>query len=177
MVGLGVSLVDDNVTVRVFGLVGGPPHVCKVSCEAIPSHFDIAGFESIISIESPENPPGGFHITGRQLYIHSGLGPAKVQHEGPRDEFTEGDLLPVFLNQALYHRLNAWPNRFASDERSPLAFCRKQIGKAVKQGPKGIFRRSSVRFAVLKLGRSKTTGACSVPRLVRGPEKSFDDWN
>jgi hypothetical protein len=42
--------VDHDVTVRIFGLVGGPPHMRKVSCEAIASHLDIVWFEPIIPI-------------------------------------------------------------------------------------------------------------------------------
>jgi hypothetical protein len=37
-------LVDDNIAVRIFGLVGGPPHMREVSCEAIAGHLDIVWF-------------------------------------------------------------------------------------------------------------------------------------
>ena len=43
-------LVDDDVTVRVTGFVGGPPYMRKVSCQAIACHLDIVWFELIISI-------------------------------------------------------------------------------------------------------------------------------
>jgi len=129
----------------------------KVSCQAIAYHLDIVWFEPIISVKRPEDPPGRFHVAGRQLYIHGGFGPTKVQHEGTRDEFTESDFLPVFLDQTLYHRPNPWSNRFRIDVRRQLNFCRKQIGQGVEQGPHGVFHRSAVRFVVLKLSCSKLT--------------------
>jgi len=37
-------LVDDNIAVGIFGLVGGPPHMREVSREAIACHLDIVWF-------------------------------------------------------------------------------------------------------------------------------------
>jgi len=60
--------VDDEVSVWVFGLIGGQPHVRKVSCgQAIAFHIDFLWFESIVPKESPEQLPRRSHETGRQL--------------------------------------------------------------------------------------------------------------
>src|ERR1035437_1353404 len=167
--------VDNDVTVWIFGFVGGPPHVRKVSCDAIACHLDSRWLETIISIYNPENPPRRSHKTGRQFCVHGRFGPLKVQHESPWDEFTEGDLLPDAMHKPLHHRINAPPNRFRSYLRDQLGFCRKQISQEVEQNPQGGFCRLAVGFVVLELGRSKTTGACSVPRLLAGAQESFDD--
>jgi hypothetical protein len=44
--------VDDSVAVWIPGLIGRPAHVCKVSCDAIAVHLDIAGFEPVVSEQS-----------------------------------------------------------------------------------------------------------------------------
>jgi hypothetical protein len=46
----------------------------------------------------------------------------------------------------------------------------------VQQGPEGGFRRRSIGLVFLELGKSKTTGARPVPRLLPGAQKSFDEW-
>ena len=86
-------------------------------------------------------------------------------------KFTDGEILPVALHKSLHHRINAPPNRFWSYPRDQLGFCWKQISQEVEQGPHGGFRRSAVGFVVLELGRRKTTGACSVPRLRAGAQE------
>jgi hypothetical protein len=57
--------VDDEVTVWVFGLVGRPPRVRKVSCDAIALYLDFVWFESVIPKQGPENPPRRSPVTGR----------------------------------------------------------------------------------------------------------------
>src|SRR5215469_18665109 len=77
------SLVDYDVAVGILGLVGRPPHMREVARETIARHLDIIWFKAVVSIETPENPPRRVHVTGRQLYFQRGLGPIKVQDEGP----------------------------------------------------------------------------------------------
>ncbi len=52
---------------------------------------------------------------------------------------------------------------------------RKQIGQQTEQGSQSTFRRSGVNFVLRELGKSKAPGTCSIPRLVAGTQKSFDD--
>jgi hypothetical protein len=42
------GFVDDNVTVRIGSLVGGPPHMRMVSCQAVASYFNVGRFEPMI---------------------------------------------------------------------------------------------------------------------------------
>ena len=57
--------VDDDVTIWVFGLLGGSPRVRKVSCDAIALDLDFVWFESVIPKQGPENLPRCSHVTGR----------------------------------------------------------------------------------------------------------------
>jgi hypothetical protein len=56
-----------------------------------------------------------------------------------------------------------------------LGFCWKQIAEQTEQGPQGGFRRSVVDFVFIELGKSKSTGACSVSSLLASAQESFDE--
>ena len=47
------AFVDDNVTVGIVGLVGGPPNVRKVSREAVASYLNILWLEPMIPEKGP----------------------------------------------------------------------------------------------------------------------------
>src|SRR5215472_12618682 len=111
-------LVDDDVPVRVFALVGGPPRVRKVSRDAIALYPDFVWFEPVIPKQSPENLPRRSRVTGRKFCVDGGFSALKVQHEGPCRELTQGDLLPVALHKPLDHGIDAAPNHFRSHQWS-----------------------------------------------------------
>lgn len=109
------AFVDDNITVGIGGLVGGPSDVRKVSREAVASYFNIFWFEPMIPEQGPYNPPRRAHETRRQFCVYGRLGPLEVQNEGSRDDFSQCNFLPVILHKALYHRLDASPNHVRGD--------------------------------------------------------------
>src|SRR5260370_35731341 len=75
-------LMDDDVTVWILGLIGGQPHVRKVSCgHAIAFHTDFLWFESVVPKQSPEDLPRRSHEAGRQFCLHGRFGPLKVQYD------------------------------------------------------------------------------------------------
>ena len=47
------AFVDDNVTVGIVGLVGGPSNVRKVSREAVASYLNIFWLEPMIPEQGP----------------------------------------------------------------------------------------------------------------------------
>lgn len=47
------TFVNDNVTVRIVSLVGGPPHVRKVSPKAVASDLNIFWLEPVIPEQGP----------------------------------------------------------------------------------------------------------------------------
>jgi len=87
----------------------------------------------------------------------------------------QGDLPPVTLHKPHHHWLNAPPNCLRSHLREQSGFRGKQIGQQTEQCPKGGFCRSGVNFVLRELGKSKASGACSIPPLFAGTQKSFDD--
>lgn len=169
------SFVDHDIAVGVRGLIGRPAHMGKFSAgQAIAFNLESGWFEAIILKTRPEDLPGRLEPAGRQLCLQGRSGPLIVQDEGPSGKFAESDILPVTLHKALDHRFNALPNAFRIDRRDQLGVCWEESGQKAEEGPQGGFRRLAETLVLVKLGTCKTSGACSVPGLFAGAEKSFE---
>jgi hypothetical protein len=109
------AFVDDNVTVGIGGLVGGPSNVRKVSREAVASYLNIFWLEPMIPEQGPQNPPRRAHEIRGQFCVYGRPGPLDVQNEGSRNDLAQCNFLPMILHKALYHRLDASPNYVRGD--------------------------------------------------------------
>jgi|HubBroStandDraft_4_1064222.scaffolds.fasta_scaffold72484_3 hypothetical protein len=73
--------VDDDVAVRVFGLVGGSPHVRELARDAVVRHLDSLWFETVIVETNPKNPlPSRISpdVAARQFGVQRCCGSLKI---------------------------------------------------------------------------------------------------
>ena len=99
----------------------------------------------------------------------------KIQHERPRGEFAERDLLPVALHESHHHWFKTALNLFRGHLGLQTGFCWKQFAQMTEQGPQRGFNRSAVNFVLLELARTKKTRPGSVPSPVTRAQEPLNN--